>query len=345
MDAPVPPTPAPRVQVPARVFLTGGSGLLGSHIAERLLESGHEVVALQRPTSNTGLLREIGCSVAEGDIRDDPDRLAAHMEGCRWMVHCAAVVYSGTEWPSVRAVNVDGTRNVLEGAARAALEHAVHISSVSVYGQVAAEADESGPLEGHLRPRDLYARSKRMAEEVATEVHESGRLEVTVVRPAVVYGERDRLFAPRLARFLRWPVVPVFGSGENTVPVVYAGNVSVGVEAALDGTGAGEAFNLSEDHPLTQKGLLTGLANGLGRSPRFVHLPASLIRGAAQLGDVAGISVSGAEGLAPSRVARLALRDNPYRSERARDILGWRPPHRHEDALRRTGDWLSGRAR
>jgi len=311
----------------------------------RLLESGHEVVALQRPTSNTGLLRELGCCVAEGDIRDDSDSLAAHMAGCRWLVHCAAVVYSGTDWPSVRSVNVDGTQNVLEGAARAGLEHAVHVSSVSVYGQVAAEADETGPLDGHIRHRDLYARSKRMAEEVAIGLHESGRLPVTVVRPAVVYGERDRLFAPRLARLLRWPVVPVLGPGDNTVPVVYAGNVSAGVESALDGRGAGDAFNLSQDHPLTQQELLAGLASGLGRTPRFAHLPASLIRGAAQLGDALRFSVPGAEGLAPSRVARLALRDNPYRSERARDILKWRPPHRHEEGLRRTGEWLSGRTR
>ena len=338
MDAQVHPT-----ELPARVFLTGGSGLVGSHIAERPLEAGHEVVALQRPTSNTGLLREIGCSVAAGDIRDDSEMLATHMKGCRWVVHCAAVVYSGTEWPSVRAVNVDGTRNVLEGAARAGVEHAVHISSVAVYGQVDAEADETGPLDGHLRPKDLYARSKRMAEGVAMDLHESGRLSVTVVRPSVVYGERDRLFTPRLARLLRLPVVPVLGPGDNTVAVVYAGNVAAGVESALDGRGAGQAYNLSEDHPLTQEGLLTGLASGLGKTPRLARLPAGLIRGVAQLGDALRLSVPGAEGLAPSRVARLALRDNPYRSARARDILGWRPPHRHEESLRRTGEWLSGR--
>ena len=317
--------------------------MLGSHIAERLLEAGHQVVALQRPTSNTGLLKEMGCSVAEGDIRDDSDALATHMEGCRWVVHCAAVVYSGTEWPSVRAVNVDGTRNVLGGAARAGVEHAVHISSVSVYGQITSETDEIRPLDGPLRPRDLYARSKRMAEEVAMELHESGRLSVTLVRPSVVYGERDRLFTPRLVRLLRLPVVPVLGSGDNTVPVVYAGNVSAGVESALSGKGAGQAFNLSEDHALTQQELLTGLARGLGRTPRFVHLPAGLIRGVARLGDAVRLPVPGAEGLALSRVARIALRDNPYRSARARDILGWRPPHRHAEALRRTGEWLSGR--
>ncbi len=285
----------------------------------------------------------MGCSVAFGDIRDDADVLAAHMEGCRWVVHCAAVVYSGGEWPSVRAINVEGTRNVLEGAARASVEHAVHVSSVAVYGQVIGDRDGESPLDGLLRPRDLYARSKRMAEEVAMDVHASGRLSVTSVRPSVVYGERDRLFAPRLARLLRSPVVPMLGSGDNTVAVVYAGNVAAGVEAALTGRGAGEAFNLAEDFPLTQRELLEGLANGLGRAPRLIRLAAGLIRGTARLAEAVGLSVPGAQGLAPSRVVRLALRDNPYRSERARDILGWQPPHRHAEGLRRTGEWLTGR--
>lgn len=331
----------PRPTKPARVFLTGGSGLLGSHIAEHLLGAGHEVVALQRPTSNTGLLHDIGCTVAEGDVRDDPDELSRHMCGCRWLVHCAALVYRGNDWPGVRAVNVEGTRNVLEAGARARLQHAVHVSSVAAYGEVAAGVSEDGPLDGHLRPRDLYGRSKRMAEAVAREVHESGRMEVTIVRPSAVYGERDRLFAPKLARLLRLPLVPVMGSGDNTVPVVYAGNVAAGVLAALDGRGAGGAFDLAQDRPLTQMDLLTGMAAGMGCRPRFLHVPAGMIRGAAQLGDALGVMVPGAEGLSASRVARLGLRDNPYSSDRARRVLGWSPPLGHDEALDRTGEWIS----
>lgn len=328
---------------PARVFLTGGSGLLGSHIAEHLLGAGHEVVALQRPTSNTGFLRGIGCTVADGDVRDDPDDLSRHMSGCRWLVHCAALVYSGSDWPEVRAVNVDGTRSVLEAGARAGLRHAVHVSSVAAYGEVAAGVSEDGPLDGHLRPRDLYGRSKRMAEAEARELHESGRMDVTIVRPSAVYGERDRLFAPKLARLLRLPVVPVMGSGDNTVPVVYAGNVASGVLAALDGRGAGGAFDLAQDRPLTQMDLLRGLAAGMGCRPRFLHVPAGVIRGAAQLAEALGVTVPGAAGLSAPRVARMGLRDNPYPSDRARTVLGWSPPSGHDEALARTGEWISRR--
>ena len=331
---------APSPTEPSRVFLTGGSGLLGSHIAERLLGEGHEVVALHRPGSDTSFLKGLGCTLLEGDLGDGPSQLAEQIAGCRWAVHCAARVYSGKDWSVVRAVNVEGTRNTLEAAARAGVRHAVHVSSVAVYGETSGSMDGAGPLEGTIRPDNLYARSKRLAEEVATEIHESGRMQVTIVRPSAVYGERDRLFAPNLARLLQIPVVPLMGRGDNTVPVVYAGNVAAAVASALDGRGSGSAFNLAVDFPLTQRELLEGLARGLGRSPTFVCLPAALVRAVAKVADGARLIVPGLRGVSGARVARLGLGENPYSSQRAREWLGWRPSVPHESALRRTGKWL-----
>ena len=331
---------APSAREPSRVFLTGGSGLLGSHIAERLLGEGHEVVALHRPGSDTSFLKGLGCTLSEGDLGDDPSRLAGRIEGCRWAVHCAARVYSGRDWSAVQAVNVEGARNTLEAAALAGVRHAVHVSSVAVYGETSGPLDGTGPLEGTIPPDHFYARSKRLAEEVATEVHESGRMLVTIVRPSAVYGERDRLFAPGLARLLRIPVVPMLGRGDNTVPVVYAGNVAAGVTAALDGRGSGSAFNLAVDYPLTQRELLEGLARGLGRSPTLVPVPAAMVRAVAWLADGVRTMAPGSGGVSGARIASLGLGENPYSSQRARERLGWRPCVTHESALRKTGQWL-----
>ena len=298
------------------------------------------MVALHRPGSDTSFLKELGCTLSEGDLGDDPSKLADQIEGCRWAVHCAARVYTGRDWPAVQAANVDGTRNTLEAAARAGVRHAVHVSSVAVYGEASGPMDGARPLEGTIRPDNLYARSKRLAEEVATKIHESGRMQVTIVRPGAVYGERDRLFAPNLARLLQIPVVPVMGRGDNTVPVVYAGNVAAGVASALDGRGSGSAFNLAVDFPLTQRKLLEGLARGLGRSPTFVCLPAALVRAVASVADGVSFIVPGLRGVSGARVARLGLGENPYSSQRARESLDWRPSVPHESALRKTGKWL-----
>jgi len=192
-----------------KVFLTGGTGLLGSHLAEELLRSGAEVVALHRPGADTLFLEESGCALAPGDVLDSAELLAPLMAGCTHVVHGAALVYAGGTWPAIRAVNVEGTRHVLEAAALAGLTHAVHVSSVAVYGTVDDPVSEGHAIDADVPEDDLYARSKRMAETEARLVERERGLPVTVVRPSAVYGERDRLMIPVLAEILRKPVVPI----------------------------------------------------------------------------------------------------------------------------------------
>lgn len=323
-----------------RVFITGATGLLGSHLARELRDRAHDVVALVRPESDAGHLRELGCTLVQGDIRDDPDDLAPSMEGCTHVVHGAALVYASGEWPKIRAVNVDGTRNVLKAAATSRVGHAVHVSSVAVYGAVEGPVDETTSTDSPIPPGDLYARSKREAEEVARGIERNGRLPVTIVRPSAVYGERDRLMAPAIADILRLPVVPLFGPADNTLPVVYAGNVAVAMRLCLEAARGEETFDVALDHPLVQRALFEFLAHGLRRRPRFVHLPAGLLRTGARWLTRLGAGTPGAPHLPLERVARLALGENPYASRRIRSELDWSPPYGHEEALRRTGEWL-----
>jgi len=324
-----------------RVFVTGATGLLGSHLASELRRAGHIVVALCRHGADATFLLENGCELREGDIRDQSDSLAEAMAGCTHVVHGAGLVYAGTEWPKIRAVNVDGTRNVLTAASHAGVQHAVHVSSVAVYGTVHGEIDETASTETDLPPSDLYARSKREGEHAARAVEADLGLPTTVLRPAAVYGERDRLMAPSLADILRLPLVPLFGPADNTLPVVYAGNVATVITAALKAGAGGTTFNVGLDFPLTQRDMFSHLAAGMGLSPRFVRLPASLVRGGVRVLQTLGVVVPGTEHLPLDRVARLALGENPYPSRRIRSELSWTPTHRHAEALARTGRWLA----
>ena len=324
-----------------RVYLTGGTGLLGSHLASELRAQGHGVVALHRPDADTLPLEEAECELVEGDVRDDADTLALGMRGCTHVVHAAALVYADGSWPEVRAVNVDGTRNVLTAAAQAGVGHALHISSVAVYGPAEAPVDEDTPIDSIIPASDLYARSKREAEEVARGIERVQSLPVSIVRPSAIYGERDRLMVPALRRILRMPVVPLLGSGRNTVPVVYAGNLAGALRLVLEAASGGTTYDLGLDHPLTQRQLLEFLARGLGKRVRFVSVPAPLVVACAGVLERLGVSTPGARHLPISRVARLALADNPYPSGRVRKELGWDPVSEHRDALLRTGRWAA----
>ncbi len=327
-----------------RVYITGATGLLGSHTAELLRARGHDVVALHRRRSDTTFLEELGCELVVGDVRDDEDALAPGMAGCTHLVHGAALVYSGGAWPKIRAVNVEATRTVLEAAARAGVEHAVHLSSVAVYGTVRGEVDEGAPVDTPLPPRDLYARSKRESEVEARAVEEEQGLPLAVLRPSAVYGERDRLLAPVLADLVRRPVCFLLGSGKNHLPVVYAGNVARAVLRALEDGRGRATWDVGLDHPVTQRGLLEGIAAGMERSPTFVPLPAGAVRLGADVLEKVGVSTPGAPHLPLGRVARLALDENPYPSRTIRRELGWDPPVSADEALRRTGRWLRDHA-
>ncbi len=227
-----------------RVFLTGGTGLLGSHLAEELRRLDREVVALHRRGAVTSFLEEHGCSLVEGDVRDEPASLAVGMARCTHVVHSAALVYAGGAWPKVRAVNVDGTRNVLSAAAMAGIGHALHVSSVAVYGSQPGPVDETSPVDTDVPPNDLYARSKREAEEVARGIEAKRSLPVTILRPAAVYGERDRLMAPAIAGMLGFPIAPLFGPADNSLPVVYAGNVASAMRLTLEAGRGGTTFHV-----------------------------------------------------------------------------------------------------
>jgi nucleoside-diphosphate-sugar epimerase len=323
-----------------RVFLTGGTGLIGSHTAALLVERGHDVVALCRSGSDTTFLRGLGCAVAQGDVTDGADALAPRVHGCSHIVHGAALVYAGDDWPSIRRVNVEGTRSVLEAAARAGVTRAVHLSSVAVYGTVEGEADERTPVDTPLPHDDYYARSKREAELEARAVEGRWGLAVTVLRPSAVYGERDRLTTQRIARMLRGPVSFLLGPGFNTIPMVYAGNVAEAVLLALEAGRAGATYDVAMDHPLTQRALLEGIAAGLGRKARLAPLPSGLVLPVATALQALGMRTPGSKHLPLVRVVRLALGENPFPSRAIREELGWHPSHRHEDALRRAGRWL-----
>jgi nucleoside-diphosphate-sugar epimerase len=324
-----------------RVFLTGGTGLIGSHVAARLRARGDEIVALHRPDSDVRFLASAGCMLVQGDVRDR-DVLATHVLGCDAVVHGAALVYARASWPRVRAITVDGTTNVLRAASLRGVPHAVHVSSVAVYAGARGPIDEDTPIDTPLAPGDVYARSKREAELAARLEAQAGSMSLTVLRPAAVYGERDRLLATRIARLVRRPITPVVGSGRNTLPVVYAGNVAAAIERCLDRPPRRSArtFDLGVDHPLTQNELLLGIARGLGTRTRLLHLPGGPLRVAAELGERLGLSVPGAGDLSLSRFVRLALADNPYGSRRIRAELDWVPAFGHDEGLARTAAWL-----
>jgi nucleoside-diphosphate-sugar epimerase len=314
-------------------LVTGATGLVGSHVVERLQRDGWQVRALVRDPARADWLQRAGVGLAVGDTLD-ASTLPRAVGGCDVVFHTAAAVTADGGWEAFRRPNVEGTRNVVEAAA-AAGARLVHVSSVAVYGARARYAtggrtSEDTPL-APLGEHSYYARSKRESEQLVLEAHADGRLWATAVRPDVVYGERDRQFVPRIARLLRFGVAPVIGGGRSTLAVVHAANVADGMvrAATLDAAG-GRAYNLANDFDVTVAEFFRFAAAGLGERLRFVSIPPSVAR----------VVMRVAARVAPARLRSslrqsvdFLTRDNPFTSDLARRELAWRPSMRPEQGV------------
>ena len=318
------------------VLVTGGSGLVGSHVIEALRHVGQPVRALVRQGSEP-FVQRLGAIALTGDVADAETWRRAALGGLSGIVHAAAKVGPGNP-AQAYDVNVAGTRLAV-AAAQATGAHLVHVSSVSVYSgsadyrTIAERRTEDAPFQP-LDPADHYARSKRDAEQVVREAAERGSIAATAIRPDVIYGERDRLFAPKVYRSIRARILPLVGPGTNHLPCVYAGNVASAIVAALERRRSGfRAYNVTRDAgtALTLHEFMRAWADAAGVRVRIVRLPRAMARW--MLGIWSG-----------PRLARAALSfmtgDDPYVTELAETELGWQPAVDTRSGIARTVRWL-----
>ena len=317
-------------------LVTGATGLVGSHIVERLLQDGWKVRALVRSPSSW--LTSLGVESLTGDVLD-ADSFARAAAGSDVVFHTAAAITPRGGWESFRRLNVDGTQNAINAVERSGAR-LLQLSSVAVYGQEgryrrdSRKTDEDTPL-GPLPEGAFYARSKRESEELVMAAHAKGRIWATAVRPDVIYGPRDRQFVPRIARILRRGVAPVIGDGRTTLAIVHAANVADGaVRAATTDAAAGRAFNLANDFDVTVRDFYRLGAEGLGRRVRLLSIPQPVARRAFGTVVVAlKVLTAGRLSVVSSGSLDFLARDNPFTSDRARRELGWSPSVRPEQGV------------
>jgi len=173
-----------------KVFITGGTGFIGGHVARRLTEAGHELHCLVRSNSDMRNLQALGAHLVLGTVND---RAALHdgMQGCDVLVHMAGV-YSFWEpdMGILERVNVGGTYQVMQAAAAAGVRQVVYLSTVAVYGVPEVKPfNEETPHAAKLTTR--YARTKRQAEEIVRQAAAAHGMGLVVLQPGAVIGAGD----------------------------------------------------------------------------------------------------------------------------------------------------------
>lgn len=263
-----------------RVLLTGGSGFVGGHIARALVERGHELRLLVRPTSDTSFVADLPFERSVGDLRE-ADSLRAACRGVDAVVHSAAVLRAARPDDFMRA-NREGTRRLAEAAAESGVRRMVYISSLAAQGPSPNRTAESPETTPH--PVSAYGRSKLEGERELLKF--ADRMQIAMLRPPLVYGPAD---TGLLAFF--WMARRGFcvrlGDGARLVDVVYGSDLADATAAILDAESDSPVrYHVSDPSgPFSWNDLLAELGRVAGRRLVIPSLSPGAFHGVARCSE------------------------------------------------------------
>lgn len=282
-----------------KVFLTGGSGFIGSAVLRQLVERGDQVYALARSDSAAQVIT--AAARAPGQVTPvraglfDHESLASAMSGCDQLYHIAGWYrlgergasrkIDGRVTPAVR-INVEGTSSVLRAAAVAGVPRILYTSTIAVFGDTGGEVVG----EGYVRRapfRTDYEKSKWLAHHQIVLPQIAQGLPVIVLQPGVVYGPGDPSLFGDLMRYFYAGYLPFFPGPELTLSLAHADDVAAGHLLAGEHGVPGESYILAGE-TRTLRQMSQDWARILGRPLPWAYVPARALRPFAGPVDFAG---------------------------------------------------------
>jgi nucleoside-diphosphate-sugar epimerase len=316
------------VTEPTTCLVTGATGLIGQHLCRRLRQDGYRVRALLREAAQGPWDERRLCVL--GTDRIDADVLA----GVDTVYHLAGVVHAmgaaGVDESQYYTVNADASEALATLAVSAGVKRFIYFSSVKA---VADPGDECVDESWQSLPNDPYGRSKRSAEQRLFTIGRESAMQVTVLRPALVYGVPVKGNLWRMLQAIdagRFPPLPDTGNRRSMVCVddlVEAARLAAG-SAQADG----QVYIVSDEGLYSTRQLSDWMHEALGRRlPRW-SIPVFMLQAGALLGD-AMETLSGRSLPLNSAVLQRLLGSACYRSGKLQKELGWRPRRCFRDCL------------
>ncbi len=320
-----------------KILITGGTGLVGHHLITALQQRGDTVSVLVLPSENTRKLEERNVTIFRGDICD-ADSLVAPMQGVDTVFHLAAMQGLWLPMKAYTKVNVTGTENVCRAALKANIRRLVHVSSWTIYGM-----DRGWPVTEDVTPaprNDPYWVTKAQGDLLVQRMIAEDHLPAAIIRPGTIFGVGDRLNFGRTAEKIRTGKGLILGSGRNSLPLVYVTDVVQGLLLCADHDNAlGQAFNITNDQPLTQAEFLQAIAQELESNPPRIHVPYAAAYAIAYAAERV-VPLNGTKHPVVTRHGvTLYGTDNRHAIDKARTDLGYEPHVSIREGVRLACDW------
>lgn len=321
------------------VLVTGATGFTGGHLATTLARRGYRVRALVRPKSmdrfRTSSAAQAGVEPIAGDLTDLAS-VSAAAAGAEVVYHIAATYReAGQPASAYTAINVTGTRHVLEAARAAGARRVVHCSTGGVHGHIAnPPATEDAPF----NPGDIYQETKLEAERVARAFAGREAFDVVIARPIGIYGPGDMRFL-RMFRGIARGRFPILGSGEVFYHLTYIDDLVEGFRLCGETpAAAGRTYILAGPRYTTLKQLTAIVAGALGVPPPRLHLPVWPFWTAGLLAEMVCVPLRIEPPIYRRRVD-FFTKSRAFDTARARAELGFSPAVDLDEGVRRTAAW------
>ena len=312
------------------MFITGALGFIGRRLARHYMEAGAEVAGVD-------VRSDPALGVVAGDIAETDSWPGA--AGADLFIHTAARVGMYGPAESFQRANVLGTRRALDAAVLAGAQRFVHFSSIVAFGfDVPENVGEDHPVQTNGVP---YVDTKVASEQVVLQAHAAGEIACTIIRPGDVYGPGSHFWTLTPVRELaaRRLILPAMGRGRVS-PVFVDDLVEGAILAAGQEGAAGQVFTLSGGRDVSTRDFFGRYARMLGR-PRVPVAPTPVVVALAAAGERAARLRGATTEITPA-AARYLARTGSYSIDKARSVLGYRPPTGLDQGMRLSQAWLEG---
>jgi nucleoside-diphosphate-sugar epimerase len=318
-----------------KVMVTGGTGFVGSHLVDRLVEQGRAVRCLVRETSKLRYLKHPQVELVYGGLDNSTDWEGA-LADVDTIYHVAGLTFARRR-QDYFAVNHRGTEAILAAAVkrRAQLKKFVLISSLAATGP----GRDGRPVDEDTTPAPItpYGRSKLMGEEALRAVGDL--LAWTIVRPPAVYGPRDYALYEMFKSIARG-VAPTIGRYDKLVSLVHARDLAGGILLAGESRAStGRAYFISSEEVYSLKAVIELLSGVFSRKVRTLAIPRAVAYGAAVVAEAASALAKKPPVINRDKVTDLAQACWGCSIERARRDLGYSPRISLEEGMRETVEW------